>query len=43
MEKSLGFFGSFVLVANNTIGPAMMGLPHLVANAGLHSIHRYLT
>ena len=35
MEKSLSFFGSFVLVTNNIVGPAMMGLPQMIAKSGL--------
>ena len=30
LEKSIGLFGSIALICNNTTGPAMMGLPHLM-------------
>ena len=34
-EKTIGVFGSFCLIANNISGPGMMGLPHVVSQAGL--------
>eukprot|EP01038_Epipyxis_sp_PR26KG_P009537 gene9537-12845_t len=34
-NKSIGWFGSFVLLSNNISGPAMMGLPHIFHQAGL--------
>ena len=35
MEKNIGYFGSFCLLANNISGPGMMGLPRLFVNAGI--------
>ena len=37
LEKSIGLFGSIALICNNTTGPAMMGLPHLVQVSFLFS------
>ena len=33
--KTIGYFGSFVLLLNNTMGPAMMGLPQVFQDAGV--------
>ena len=33
--KTIGYFGSFVLLLNNTTGPAMMGLPMVYQDAGI--------
>lgn len=34
-EKTIDWMGSFALIANNIMGPAMMGLPHLIRAAGI--------
>lgn len=35
VQKNIGFLGSFVLIANNTTGPAMMAIPQVFQQAGV--------